>query len=106
MDYCLYKYSHNYYSSVHCSGDCKNCGYNYHEPYGDIIKEWREKAKVNIPVLYKYDSFKRILTICTSRPGYMIGYHGVLIDEYKQKLIDAGMRINNIEFIECEGEFC
>ena len=104
MNYCVYKSLHGNYPSD-CK-ECDNCAYYYHEPYGDIIKEWREKAGVTIPVLYRYSSFEEKLIICTSRPGPMIGKAGCLIEEYKQKLIDAHMKIKEVQFIECANEAC
>lgn len=104
MSYCLYEPVHG--EEATCSGKCQNCGYYYHDILSDIIKEWRIEAKVETPVLYKYKSYDGgILTICTSRPGYMIGYHGQLIEKYKEKLNQI-KTVNEINFIEVENELC
>jgi len=107
MNYCMYEPIHGEFPT--CSGDCSNCGYSYHDKLGDIIKEWRIEAKVETPVLYKYKSYDGgILIICTSRPGYMIGYKGQLIEKYQEKLNKASLtrKINEIKFIEVENELC
>ena len=106
MDYCMYKPVHGEFPT--CSNNCKECGYHYHDSFGDIIKEWRIEAKVETPVLYKYDSRKQILTLCTSRPGYMIGYHGQLIEKYREKLNKTYVtrQVKEIKFIEVEDELC
>ena len=106
MNYCLYESVHS--DMPTCSNNCKECGYYYHDSFGDIIKEWRIEANVKTPILYKYDSSKQILTLCTSRPGYMIGYHGQLIYKYREKLnkLYATRPIKGIDFIEVEDELC
>ena len=106
MNYCMYESVHG--DMPTCSNNCKECGYYYHDYFSDIIKEWRIEAKVETPVLYKYDSGKDILTICTSRPGYMIGYHGKIIEKYREKLNKAyaTRQVKEIKFIEVENELC
>lgn len=103
MNYCIYEPIHGNYPS-NCK-ECDGCIYNYHEPYGDIIKEWRKEAHVDIPVLYKYSFSKKELIICTSKPGYMIGYQGMLIDKYR-KILEQHIPIDTITFIECTNEVC
>ena len=103
MNYCMYKPVHG--AMPTCSNNCEECGYCYHDSFGDIIKEWRIEAKVENPVLYKYNSRDETLIICTSRPGYMIGYHGQLIEKYKEKLNQI-KTVNEINFIEVENELC
>lgn len=106
MNYCMYEPIHGEFPT--CSGNCSDCEYFYHDKLSDIIKEWRIEAKVEMPVLYKYNSFNKTLTICTSRPGYMIGYKGQLIEKYQEKLNKAYFtrKINEIKFIEVENELC
>ena len=104
MNYCTYEPVHGAMPS--CSGKCFDCGYYYHDYFSDIIKEWRIEAKVENPVLYKYNSLDKTLTICTARPGYMIGYHGQLIEKYKEKLSQIYKVVNEIKFIEVENELC
>ena len=104
MNYCMYEPVHG--AMPNCSNNCKECGYYYHDIFSDIIKEWRIEAKVETPVLYKYKRYDGgILIICTSRPGYMIGYHGQLIEKYKEKLSQI-KAVNEINFIEVENELC
>lgn len=105
MNYCTYKSVRGEMSSS-CLGNCFDCGYYYHDHLGDIIKEWRIEAKVENPVLYKYNSLDRTLTICTARPGYMIGYHGQLIEKYKEKFSQIYKVVNEIKFVEVENELC
>lgn len=105
MNYCTYEPVHGAMPSS-CSGNCFDCGYYYHDYFSDIIKEWRIEAKVENPVLYKYNSLDKTLTICTARPGYMIGYHGQLIEKYKEKFSQIYKVVNEIKFVEVENELC
>ena len=107
MNYCLYASVHGEMPTCN-NEECQNCGYYFHDYFSDIIKEWRLEAKVDNPVLYKYDSLNKILIICTAWPGYMIGYHGKLIEKYQDKLNKAyiSRKIKEIKFIEVENELC
>lgn len=67
---------------------------------GDIIQQWRREA-LGIRSVYKdttvYHVDGNTLYLITKYPGLFIGYHGSLIDKYREKL---GMEIKVIELRE------
>lgn len=51
-----------------------------------LIKQWKDEAGVKgIIQINAYPTVKDTLTICTDRPGFMIGKGGCLIEKYKEK---------------------
>lgn len=68
-----------------------------------IIKEWKEEAGVKgvVQICANYSSKKK-LTICTDRPGLMIGYKGILVEKYKKKIQEILSNIESIEFVETD----
>lgn len=70
----------------------------------NIIKEWKDKAGVKgiIQISANFSSSKDTIKICTDRPGLMIGFHGALVAEYKEKLKAICPKLEHIEFIETD----
>lgn len=69
-----------------------------------LLREWRMEAKNNHLCLYKGEG--DTLIIYTDRPGYMIGYHGELIQKYREKILEASFgTLKNITFVETYGIF-
>ncbi len=84
-----------------CQGDC--CAYYYVDPIAKIITEWKAEAGVTAPVLWKVNYLKNEINISTTRPGFLIGGHGRLINKYKSKFDEElHGKIKNIEFTECD----
>ena len=69
-----------------------------------LLREWRMEAKNNHLCLYKGEG--DTLIIYTDKPGYMIGYHGELIQKYREKILEASFgTFKNITFVETYGIF-
>lgn len=66
-----------------------------------IIKEWKDEARVRSVILIgAFPTTSNTITICTSRPGLMIGYKGRLVAKYKAKLKQINPRLECIKFVE------
>ena len=66
-----------------------------------IIKEWKDEAGVKgIIQINAYPTVKDTLTICTDRPGLMIGMGGRLVDKYKEMIQKEYPNIKKINFVE------
>lgn len=48
----------------------------------DFFKQWKEEACLNNPVLYDINWDEGTITIYTTKPGYLIGEHGILVTRY------------------------
>ena len=68
-----------------------------------IIKEWKDEAGVKgIIQINACPTVRDRLTICTDRPGFMIGKGGCLIDKYREKIQNEYPNIKKIEFVETD----
>lgn len=70
----------------------------------DILKEWKEDARITHLMLYKLrDS---VLIIYTDRPGPLIGCRGERIDRFKEKLLALPIyHIKEVHLEETHGIF-
>jgi ribosomal protein S3 len=70
----------------------------------DVLKEWKDDAKVTHLMLYKLRD--GVLTVYTDRPGPLIGFHGERVDRFKQKLITLPIyHIKEVRLEETHGIF-
>jgi ribosomal protein S3 len=70
----------------------------------DILKEWKDDAKVTHLMLYKLRD--GVLTVYTDRPGPLIGFHGERVDRFKQKLLALPIyHIKEVRLEETHGIF-
>ena len=70
----------------------------------DVLKEWKDDAKVTHLMLYKLRD--GVLTVYTDRPGPLIGFHGERVDRVKQKLITLPIyHIKEVRLEETHGIF-
>ena len=67
----------------------------------EIMKAYKEEAKVKHTILFRYTNHK--LIICTDHPGYMIGVRGSLVEKYERICRDIDKNFEGIEFVETEG---
>lgn len=68
-----------------------------------LIKQWKDEAGVKgIIQINAYPTVKDTLTICTDRPGFMIGKGGCLIEKYKEKIKNEYPNIKRIYFMETD----
>ena len=69
----------------------------------ELIKQWKYEADVKgIIQINAYPTIRDTLTICTDRPGLMIGKGGCLIDKYKEKIQNEYPNIKEIKFVETD----
>ena len=70
----------------------------------DVLKEWKDDAKVSHLMLYKLRD--GVLTVYTDRPGSLIGCMGERIDRFKQKLLALPIyHIKEVRLEETHGIF-
>ncbi len=70
----------------------------------DVLKEWKDDAKVTHLMLYKLRD--GILTVYTDRPGSLIGRMGERVDRFKQKLLALPIyHIKEVRLEETHGIF-
>jgi ribosomal protein S3 len=70
----------------------------------DVLKEWKDDAKVTHLMLYKLRD--GVLTVYTDRPGPLIGRMGERVDRFKQKLIALPIyHIKEVRLEETHGIF-
>lgn len=109
MDHCIYSVAHG--NAPNCKGACKtglgeHCPYYFTDEFWHKMSDWKREAKIDTPVLYRFDNEQQKLYIYTTKPGYMIGKYGSLVEKYKLLLKEATLfnnKIENgIEFVECQ----
>lgn len=112
---CLFEAINGRYPN--CNGACKKgkdryCSFYYVDEIVKIMYEWKKEAHVETPILTKYDHKNKKFIIYTTKPGYMIGFHGKTYEKYKNLLLEKlrshftdhnGVPTGKdfIEFIEC-----
>lgn len=70
----------------------------------DVLKEWKDDAKVTHLMLYKLRD--GVLTVYTDRPGPLIGRAGERIDRFKAKLLALPIyHIKEVRLEETHGIF-
>lgn len=70
----------------------------------DVLKEWKDDAKVSHLMLYKLRD--GVLTVYTDRPGPLIGLMGERIDRFKTKLLALPIyHIKEVRLEETHGIF-
>lgn len=65
-----------------------------------LMIQWKNECKLKSPVMFHYSKSTNVLTICTDRPGIMIGLHGQTVDKYREKLKELDSNFEQVEFIE------
>ena len=69
----------------------------------NVIKEWKKESRVRSIILINANcTDSKVLTICTSKPGLMIGKKGVMINKYLTKIKEIAPNIENVEFVETD----
>lgn len=64
------------------------------------MSKWKTEAHVDKSIMWKFNRDRTKMYVYTTKPGYMIGYHGSLIEKYRNLLKENGFEIE-IEFVEC-----
>ena len=69
----------------------------------ELIKQWKDEAGVKgIVQINALPTVRHTLTICTDRPGLMIGKGGCLVDKYREKIQKEYSNIKEIKFVETD----
>ena len=70
-----------------------------------VIKEWKDEAGLtlnDIILISVFPTSRKVLKICTSKPGFMIGKYGKLYYKYTEKLKEILPNLDSIEFVETD----
>ena len=67
-----------------------------------LVTEWKKKSGMGHirKVMFSYDSKEGLVTVYSSRPGYMIGKAGCHINEYTEKMKVLGVKEVKIKEVE------
>lgn len=66
----------------------------------DLFKQWKEEACLNRPILYDITWDEGIITIYTTKPGYLIGEHGILVTRYTDAMRKIWSSFKSFKFKE------
>ena len=66
----------------------------------DLFKQWKEEACLNHPILYDTIWDEGIITIYTTKPGYLIGEHGILVTRYTDAMCKIWPFFKSFKFKE------
>jgi hypothetical protein len=70
-----------------------------------LIEDWCAECKVTTPVGYYFNMYKKVVTIYTDRPGYLIGMKGSKIKQF-EAAVEKELRMPyKVEFVEIRGGF-
>jgi hypothetical protein len=67
----------------------------------DIVRQWKNECHITHMILFSYRS--GVLTICTDKPGIMIGYMGETVGKYNEILKSKDKNFKTVNFIETDG---
>ena len=70
-----------------------------------LLKKWLDKIGHTNPVGYYYNYSKKEIELYTTRPGFLIGKHGVHIFEFKDMLKEEFGYEWTVKFVEIRGGF-
>lgn len=68
-----------------------------------VMKKWLKEAKLKEDIYYNIDYNERIITIYTTRPGWLIGKQGYLVEKYTSIMQDKWNSFVGFKFIEVWG---
>lgn len=66
-----------------------------------LLRQWKKASHIEPESILLYKITGSVLNVYTSRPGYLIGYHGTLIRKYISKASKYG--VSNIKLVEVDG---
>lgn len=66
----------------------------------NLFKQWKEEACLNNPVLYDINWNEGAITIYTTKPGYLIGEHGILVTRYTDAMLKIWPFFKSFKFKE------
>ena len=69
----------------------------------NIMSEWKKECGITHIILFRYDYYSHILTICTDRPGCLIGRMGSTVGKYTDRFRSLDSRFDKVSIIETDG---
>lgn len=66
----------------------------------NLFKQWKEEACLNNPVLYDINWDENVITIYTTKPGYLIGERGILVTRYTDAMRKIWPSFKSFKFKE------
>lgn len=76
-----------------------------HNRNKELIERWCEKCGVTSPIGYYNDLSNGIMTIYTTRPGWLIGMQGIKLGAFVDELEKEFNRRYEVKFVEIRGSF-
>lgn len=67
----------------------------------DIMRQWKNECHITHMILYRYSNHE--LTVCTDKPGIMIGFMGETVGKYNEILKSKDSKFRVVNFIETDG---
>lgn len=63
-----------------------------------ILRQWKHEAGVTTTIKFGYRA--KILTVCSTQCGFLVGRKGEIINKYRQMFADYGVEIEHLELME------
>lgn len=105
MEKCIYISVHG--NQPNCDGTCKrdNCPYYYPDTVRNIMFDWKKKAGVTSPIVWRWDNKRNKVCLYTTRPALFLGRGGRMYQKYIHLLSEADplkFKENGVDIIECD----
>ena len=68
-----------------------------------VMKKWLKEAKLKEDIHYNIDYDEKIITIYTTRPGWLIGAKGYLVEKYSLIMQEKWSSFSDFKFVEMWG---
>lgn len=68
-----------------------------------VMKKWLKEAKLNEDIHYNINYSENTITIYTTRPGWLIGMRGCLIEKYNSIMQKKWDSFAGFKFVETWG---
>lgn len=68
-----------------------------------VMKKWLKEAKLKEDIHYNIDYDEKTITIYTTRPGWLIGMRGCLIEKYNSIMQEKWSSFAGFKFVEMWG---
>ena len=67
----------------------------------EVMRQWKNECQITHMILFRYS--RNVLTVCTDKPGIMIGYRGDTVYKYTEIFKSKDKHFERIDFIETDG---
>ncbi len=68
-----------------------------------VMKKWLKEAKLKEDIHYNIDYDEKTITIYTTRPGWLIGEKGYLVEKYSLIMQEKWSSFSGFKFVEMWG---